>query len=401
MSHSQHHHGTHAGLLAKPSVAAFPAELDAIIVPTARNAATLDHAIELAAKLKCTLVALSSKWSSVREVVALAEGRTKLIAIDIERLPKGVIPRFQTSEVLNRTPHRPKTDLSLKRNLGLLLARLIGWERVVFLDDDITVPEPTDLMTAAALTDHYAGVGLKIDGMLDNSVVCHAYRDAGGRQDTFVGGGAMAVSTKAVTSFFPNIYNEDWFFLLGDDELRPTASTGVAIQQPYDPYREERARKEELGDVLAEGLFWLLDTGRSLQHADEAHWTTFLRERAGFITDVIRMVEATDHDPALRRRMLAALKAARGRSQIITPELCVDYVKAWRADRVRWRQHVEETYDLVTIPREDRRSLAGVRAMFRALNFRDDIAHLRLPPSEPAHHDPADFDLPFPVAVGQ
>lgn len=400
VNHSQHHHGTHAGLLAKPSVAAFPTELDAIIVPTARHAATLKHAVELAEKLKCTLVALSSKWSSVRDVVALAEGRTKLIAIDIDRLPKGVIPHFQTSEVLRPTPHAPKTDLSLKRNLGLLLARLIGWERVVFLDDDITVPEPTDLMTAAALTDHYAGVGLKIGGMLDNSVVCHAYRDAGGKQDTFVGGGAMAVSTKTVTSFFPNIYNEDWFFLLGDDELRPTTTTGTAIQQPYDPYREQRARKEELGDVLAEGLFWLLDTGRSLLHADEAHWETFLRERAGFITDVIRMVEDTDRDPALTRRMLAALKAARGRSQIITPDLCVRYVKAWRADRVSWRRHVEETYDLVAVRREDRRSIAGVRAMFRALDFRDDIAHLRLP-SEPSHHDLADFDLPFPVAVGQ
>jgi hypothetical protein len=401
VNHSQHHHGTHAGLLTKPSVAVFPAELDAIIVPTARNAAKLKHAIQLAEKLKCTLVVLSSKWSSACDVVALAEGRTKLIAIDVERLPLGVIPRFQTSEVLEGTLHEPRSDLSLKRNLGLLLARLIGWERVVFLDDDIEVPEPMDLMTAAALTDHYAGVGLKIDGMPDNSVVCHAYRDAGGRQDTFVGGGAMAVGTKKVTSFFPNIYNEDWFYLLGDDELRLTTTTGTAIQQPYDPYREQRARKEELGDVLAEGLFWLLDTGRSLQHADEAHWETFLRERAGFITDVIRMVEATDRDPALTRRMLAALKASRGRSQIIKPELCVKYVKAWRADRVSWRRHVEETYDLVALPREDRRSIAGVRAMFRALDFRDDIAHLRLPPSEPSHHDLADFDLPFPVAVGQ
>jgi len=35
--------------------------MDAIIVPTARRAATLEPAIQLAAKLKCTLVCLCSK----------------------------------------------------------------------------------------------------------------------------------------------------------------------------------------------------------------------------------------------------------------------------------------------------------------------------------------------------
>ena len=31
------------------------------------------------------------------------------------------------------------SDLSVKRNLGLLLARLRGWRKIVFVDDDITV----------------------------------------------------------------------------------------------------------------------------------------------------------------------------------------------------------------------------------------------------------------------
>ncbi|MBE1469836.1 hypothetical protein [Kibdelosporangium phytohabitans] len=52
----------------------------------------------------------------------------------------------------------------------------------------------------------------------------HAFRDAGGQQDTFIGG-ALAVGRKSFTSFFPNIYNEDWFFLLDDTGLRPSAVT--------------------------------------------------------------------------------------------------------------------------------------------------------------------------------
>jgi hypothetical protein len=401
---SQHHHGSHRQLLSERQVVV-PVDVDAIIVPTARNVAMLEPAIELAAKLKATLVALCSKWSSADEVAALVKRRgVKLIAINVSELPVGVVPSFETDRVLAKTKFARWTDTSLKRNLGLLLARLIGWERIVFLDDDITIPEPMDLRDAAALTDRYAGVGLAIAGMPDNSVVCHAFREAGGEQDMFIGGGALAVGTKLMTSFFPNIYNEDWFFLLDDDGLRPTTVTGKAVQKKYDPFREHRARMEELGDSLAEGLFWLLDNGQSLRDATAEHWRGFLRDRAEFITDVIRMAERMGGDPAQRQRILQSLKAARGRCQYIKPELCVEYLDAWRGDRIIWRHHVESTHrTLVTKKkktRKERRSLAGVREMLRSLGFPDQIAHLHLP-QESLHHDPADFDEPFPVAVGQ
>jgi hypothetical protein len=382
--------------------------VDAIIVPTARNVVMLDSAIKLAGKLRSTLVVLCSKWSSAREVAARVEGRgVKLIAVDVEHLPTGVLPTFETCGVLANTRFERRTDTSLKRNLGLLLAKLIGWERIVFLDDDIKVPEPMDLREAAGLTDRYAGVGLAFDhvnGMPDNSVVCHAFREAGGEQDMFIGGGALAIGTKLMTSFFPNIYNEDWFFLLDDDGLRPTTITGTAIQKKYDPFLERRARMEELGDSLAEGLFWLLDNGRSLHDATAEHWRDFLGKRVGFITDVIRMVERMDADIEERHRILVTLKAARGRCQYIDPELCVTYLKAWGADRVSWRRHVEEVHRTLVVrkkkTRRDRRSLEGVREMFRSLGLPDKMARLHLP-QERLHHDLADFDVPFPVAVGQ
>jgi hypothetical protein len=401
--HSRHHHGSHRQLLSTPLPVHLPVDVDAIIVPTVRNVASLDSAIELAGKLRCTLVALCSRWASAHEVAWRVRGRgVKLIAIDVSDLPEGVVASFATDRVLAGTRFDRRTDTSLKRNLGLLLARLIGWRRVVFLDDDIRVPEPMDVCMAAGLTTHYAGVGLAINGMPDNSVVCHAFRAAGGLQDVFVGGGALAVGAKSMTSFFPNIYNEDWFFLLDDDGLRRTTITGRAVQQPYDPYREGRARGEELGDCLAEGLFWLLDNGRSPRDATLDYWRDFLFRRVEFITDVIGMVERTVGGPQ-QHRMLQALKAARGRCHSIRPELCARYVNAWRADRVTWRAHVEEVYRGV-VPRkrskQERRSLAGVCDMFRSLDFPDETAHLHLP-QERLHHDPADFDVPFPLAVGQ
>jgi hypothetical protein len=382
-----------------------PMDVDAIIVPTVRKVATLKPAIELAGKLGATLVALCSKRSSASEVVAQVKGTgVKLVAIDVDGLPDGVVPPFKTCEVLAGTRFERKTDTSLKRNLGLLLARLVGWERVVFLDDDIKIPEPMDLCHAVGLTDRYAGVGLAIGGMPDNSVVCHAFREAGGAQDMFIGGGALAIGPQSMTSFFPNIYNEDWFFLLDDDGLRPTAITGAAVQGMYDPFREERARMEELGDSLAEGLFWLLDNGRSLRDATTGHWRSFLSKRVGFITDVIGMVEKMGGDPEQRHRMLLSLKAARGRCQYIDPDLCVRYVDAWRADRVMWRGHIEEIHRGLVVgtarTERERRSRVGVREMLRSLDFADNIVRLHVPPKR-FHHDSADFDPTFPFAVGQ
>lgn len=340
---SPNHHPSHRGLISRPPTAALHAEdVDAIIVPTARHAAAMRPAIMLAAKLGCTLVALCSKWSDNAAVLAAAkERKARIIAINAHQFPPTVMPRFETSDLLAGTMFERRTDTSAKRNLGLLLARLTGWRRVVFLDDDISIPEPIDLREAAGLTDTYAGVGLSIEGYPDNSVVCHAYRDAGGPQDMFIGGGALAIGPGSMNSFFPNIYNEDWFFLLDNDGLRPVTNVGRAVQKAYDPYaRPLRARLEELGDCLAEGLFSLLDTGRSIRDADFGYWQNFLRRRAGFITEVIDMVRVMPGDAGRRERMLASLKAARGRCQSISPQLCVAYVGLWRADRHRWQQHL-------------------------------------------------------------
>jgi hypothetical protein len=340
---SPYHHGSHRSLLtaAKPAQYA-PARVDAIIVPTARPVAYLDKAIALAGRLGCTLLALCSKLASAEKVAkAAVESEVAVVAVDIDGVPSGLMPSLKTSELLQGSKFERTTDTSDKRNLGLLLARTAGLDRIVFLDDDITVPRPADLLDAAGLLATHAGVGLANSGFPDNSVVCHAYREAGGQQDTFIGGGALAVGAASFACFFPNIYNEDWFFLLDDDRLRPSATTGEAVQSPYDPFSDERrARSEELGDCLAEGVFSLLDTGKRLSDADAEYWQEFLGNRRLFIEDVLHAVHAMRIAPDEKQRRITALKAARGRNQCITPEMCVEYLQAWRADRTLWRKHV-------------------------------------------------------------
>ncbi|TDC76539.1 hypothetical protein [Actinomadura sp. 7K507] len=343
---TQDHHGSHRHLLWNPDDPGCPARahVDAIIVPTNRHPAHLTEAARIAALLDCPLVTLhSGKYTSAREAARRLPRDTDLIAIEVPEQDALRLPDFETSRLLTGRFAR-NTDTSAKRNLALMLSHLVGWERVVFLDDDITVRQPEDLRTAAGLLSTYSAVGLSIGGFPDNSVVCHAYRRVDGDQQSFIGGGALAVEVTRHRSFFPNIYNEDWFYLLDAKAgLRQLAVTGEVVQKPYDPFRTpERARAEEIGDVLAEGVFWLLDQGRSVAEADLCHWADFLARRGRFIDHVLHLVQTSwNGDDGERDRMTAALRAARGRLSLIEPKLCQDFLGALAIDQERWQRHID------------------------------------------------------------
>ena len=331
---------SHRGLIKEPTSVQRRAPVDAIIVPSARRAAALEEAGRLAEQLGCVLLVLCSKHSEARRAAgSLARRTADVIAIDFPEAGIGRLPRLESSTVLGESRLKRRTDTSAKRNLGLVLARLAGWKRVVFLDDDIAVPDAADLERAAALLDTRDGVGLHIGGFPDNSVVCHANRETGAPQDTFIGGGALAVPTDRIDSLFPEIYNEDWFFLLGKTMLRPVGQVGEAIQKPYDPFASpERARREEFGDVLAEGLFALFDDGAEIGDADEPYWTSFLAARLALIEDIKGRIEDKRGSFTVRdKQMLESLTASSGRLQFIRPRHCVGYIQAWQRDRERWR----------------------------------------------------------------
>ena len=340
------HHGSHRQLLwsfedTSPALR----KVDAIFVPTARRPAYLTAAADLAISLNCPLVTLhSGKWTGASEAAKRLPAAVDLIAIDVPEPARLRLPDLQTSRLLAGTIFARRTDLSTKRNLALVLSHLLDWSRIIFLDDDITALNPDDMRQAVSLLDAHSAVGLIIEGFHDHSVVCHAFRDAGGDQQSFVGGGALAVELKRNCSFFPDIYNDDWFYMLDTKEgLQPVASTGMVIQQPYEPFRNpDRARAEELGDVLAEGIYWLLDQGRPIADADLRHWSSFLVARKRFIERVLTMVERHQLGPAEKARRIAALKGSLGRLALITPDLCNDYLQAWIADRERWRRHIQQ-----------------------------------------------------------
>lgn len=324
---------SHANLLVVPQT-----QFDAIIVPSARPAPALSHAIKLAARHGCPLLVLCSRESRAKNVVEFAarSGAT-VVAVDVtgrERLQPDA--GFASTRWITDTRFAPKSDVAFKRNAGLALARMAGWQRVLFLDDDVEVVGKATLKEAAALLNSFDIVGLRNAGFPDNSVVCHAIRTADESQGTFVGGGAIGVAVDRVRDFFPHVFNEDWLFFANSLTRRRVALAGTMLQARYNPFASsERAKREEFGDVLAEGLYAVLGQDATDRDADEAFWTRFVKARAELIEATIADKRA-DGDPA------RALRAARQATSWVRPADIVTYLDHWRQDTETWRAWYED-----------------------------------------------------------
>ena len=339
-------HDTHSDLAKQGEPGNPPADavgLDAIIVPGTRPAAYLDHAVTLARAAKCSLVILCSHFLHGHEVKEYLDARSFSEAIVIH-LPPGYSHRlFNFRGLLAIKDHLPAeigyhvTDLSMKRNIGLVLAKMLGWRRIFFLDDDIRDIAYPDLQRTVDMLSSFSAAGMWVTEFPDNSIVCHANRVTGGSQDVFVSGAALAVDCENDISFFPDIYNEDWLFFFD------AASTGQlgnsylkATQLYYYPFANaERAAWQEFGDVLAEGLYALLHLDLDVTQATSTYWGKFLEARRNFLEATLS--RADEAPPDMQDEITASLHSALKCLNGITPDLCGGYVEAWRQDLECWK----------------------------------------------------------------
>jgi hypothetical protein len=366
------HHLSHRGLL-RPTLEHGGGAVSAIVVPASRPAAYLLPAMEVATDLGCEFVALCSGRCRIKEAARLAAEMPGL-AWTLVDLPAGWTSRlvdFRTAEVPAATATRVG-DLSLKRNIGLLLAQLAGWRGVLFLDDDIRDLSPRTVRRAASALRPGWATGMIAEEFPDNSVVCHALRLSGRPQQVFVSGSALAVDTTTVDSFFPAVYNEDWLFFYNRVRAQRVSATGVVRQAPYRPYADpERAKREEFGDLLAEGLMSFLHAQTKVSRAlDRSYWAQAIDQRAELLEGITtRLTGVDDRDAA---PAMAAVQAARKELESFQADVLAAYVGLWRADLRDWtrwlaglsREHsLEAALDRLCLPsmgpRRPRAQLTG------------------------------------------
>jgi hypothetical protein len=329
------------------------ARLNAVIVPASRPASFLQPAIELAAWLDVHLVILCSMQTKVDQVarrVAKTPGARALIIRIPDSWTHPSFPKNTAADTFQKANAHRVSDLSAKRNIGLLLARLHGWSKVVFVDDDIVLSRTYNMARLAGQLDDHQVAGMLVRAFPDNSVVCHARRLAGLDQDVFVTGAVLGVHCNSLPlSFFPDIYNEDWFFFANEAAKRNLPRVGDAIQAEYDPFASpDRARREEFGDLLAEGLYALIGGADASVPFDEQiraamppYWARFIDARRQVLTETNNLLwNLLDRDPynGCVLSALASLAGAEDQLNVITPNLCADFVEAWRDDLDEWQR---------------------------------------------------------------
>ena len=110
--------------------------------------------------------------------------------------------------------------------------------------------------------------------------------------------------------FFPDIYNEDWLFFYDDVASGQIGSSARKITQlRYEPFADpRRAAWQEFGDILAEGLYALLDRGLGLEHASCEYWSDFLHARHSFLKAILRRSGTAKWE--IREQLLLSVKAA-------------------------------------------------------------------------------------------
>jgi hypothetical protein len=351
--------------------------LDAIVVPTSRSFSRtrpgIEAALDLAHQFSARVVIVCSGdadpcrfpvWLLDKWPVPVA-----LLAMGGCHVPKGLLT-FQTSaHPFARSEWTNPRDVARKRNLAVAVAVSAGWSRLLFLDDDIIIPEQTQgaprevfgaasvAGAAAALADgcHHV-IGWTMTDFPDNSAVCHARRLVGLPQSCFIGGGALAVQVDRKTPFFPCIYNEDWLFLLPYLHRRlqgdlPVGSAGEIQQAAYDPFVPGRPVSEEFGDVLAEGVLNSLEPGcdRSAVWLPW-YWARVIGRRQDMIETIASRIGPAraagalppDRADALGEAMndLRALYDRAGTGFRDLPSSFVDFLVRWYADNDVWRSRL-------------------------------------------------------------
>jgi hypothetical protein len=337
--------------------------VDAVVVPTNRPVSSLVFAVELARELDCPILVLCSGESRAAAMEARFAPMNGA-AVTVSSTPRHPMLALRTQRLLSSAAG-PYLDTSNKRNVALLIGRMLGWQRVLFLDDDIQGLTAQQVRRAASVVnrDGVRMVGWRPVNYPDNSVACHALRSSGRRQDVFIGAGALLVELTGDLPHFPPIYNEDWLFWHDQVVGRRIKRLGRVRQTRYDPYADpQRARREEFGDVLAEGLYELVHRRRSvLVGCLPGYWDDVIQRRTEMLDGIeARLWRRRQRCLRLRRplltrdghqisKVLSSVAAARAALELVTGEGLAEFVAAWRYDHFNWnaRLHQLEPFDQI------------------------------------------------------
>jgi len=221
-------------------------------------------------------------------------------------------------------------DLPIKRNYALWYSLKNGFEKILLVDDDIRGLTSKSLTSGSESLDKFIVSGCFVEDFPDTSVIGHLERVTGEDVYPFLSGSFLFLRPSKALGFFPNIYNEDWLFMACHILDGSICSFGSIAQLPYDPFVDDyRPKFQEFGEVIAEGLYGLIEDHSYERRYDPQTWTETISKRRTSLEALTQSV----HNPNYVRLIMISLEINR----MIIAEDCVSYVKDWEKDIVMWR----------------------------------------------------------------
>lgn len=226
---------------------------------------------------------------------------------------------------------KPNYDIPYKRNLSLLDASRNNYKTICLLDDDITLTDNDFRKARVALLSSVDIASFHVLDYPDVSTIDHIERIILERPSRVsIGGNCLFMNVDNVHSFFPDAYNDDWYFIFSHIGSRKIVSLGTAVQRPYTPWTDlERVGFEQFGDIVIEGAKNNIKNNRPPFFGDMSFWKEIKDQYIYRLKKLVRIATEKQEVPA---EFVAAIKNGIKISETISASDFVVFLKNYQAD---------------------------------------------------------------------
>ncbi len=176
-------------------------------------------------------------------------------------------------------------NLGYARNFALVFGKASGFQNVLFMDDDIIVPDLLLIDELFSLLNTYRFTGAHIEGLVDDSVLGHVATGLDIFNERMLSGGFMAFSPNNIAHYFLNNYNEDWIWLFLQNKEKNYFQTGEVIQALSDPLDNYASKimLQEFGEIALDGVLDCYEKNPDESLCTILFWERMLKERKEYL----------------------------------------------------------------------------------------------------------------------
>jgi hypothetical protein len=191
-------------------------------------------------------------------------------------------------------------NLGYARNYALFLTRINNADKVLFMDDDIIIPNTEIVHNSFNLLEKFDFVGANIGGMIDDSIIGRISDDMGliDNDERAFSGGFLAFNPKKIKHPFLNIYNEDWIWLFLHSNENKYLQSECVLQNYSNPYLgfNEKILFQEYGEIVISGILVAKEKVKFELLTSKLFWESIVIERKSYLSKLYELAILSNKD---------------------------------------------------------------------------------------------------------